>query len=203
MATLAELRARSARRPKPKHFRTVTLVEGQHLLAQSQRLTEELVTIMAKARGVDENGERTGPPRKAGQGAELGPRAEEIKQEQVQLVADLAEFQGEVELTGFTGGEWQLFKDENPARDENAADLKLTAGLCDSSALFAQLGRFVTSWNGEELSEGDWDSWLADSIIYADRRDLVTDVVAMHEDSVVVVPKSSSSSSTTASSETA
>src|SRR3546814_17618114 len=71
--------------------------------------------------------------------------------------------------TGLDGGAWQRWKDLHPPREDNRADLQLTGGLCDSSALFGDLATFVESWNGEKVADGDWDGWLAESITYADQ----------------------------------
>ncbi len=207
MPTLAELRAQNGPKPLPRAERTVTLIEGQHLLADAQRLTEELEDLQAAGRSVDEDGNRTGPPPKAGAGAkaarERTKRMEQIPDELSAIVSRLGEFQGVVGLTGMTGGDWQRFKDEHPPREDNRADLRLTGGHCNSTAVFEALGTFVTTWNGENVAEGDWDSWLAERITYADRRDLITAVVSMHEQAMNRAPKSPSSSSTTASSATA
>jgi hypothetical protein len=196
MPTLAELRAQSGPQPLPRSSKVVTLIEGQHLLAESEALAEELLTIAREASRTDTDGERTGPPRKAGEGANLGPRAEEIKARQDAILDELANFQGEVGLQGVTGGEWQRFKDENPPRKDNANDARWAGGNCDSAALFAALGRFVRSWDGEPVTAADWDDWLAERITYADRRDLVPAVVQMHEQGLARSPKFRSASPT-------
>jgi hypothetical protein len=59
------------------------------------------------------------------------------------------------------------------------------------------MGQFATSWNGDPISETDWNEWTGDGITYADRRDLVTVVANMHEDGMVLVPKFLSGSSAT------
>jgi hypothetical protein len=195
--TLAELRAQTGPQPLPRAYKVVTLVEGQHLLAKSQRLADELLDIAAQAARVDVDGARTGPPRKSGEGADLGPRADEIRAEQAELLNDLADFQAEVGLHGITGGEWQRFKDEHPPREDNAADIRLAGFVCNASDLFSTLGRFVASWNGEDIAADDWDKWLAERIIYADRRDLIADVVKMHEEGMARAPKLRTASPTT------
>lgn len=206
MPTLAELRAQSGPKPLPRGERTVTLVEGQHLLASAKRLEEERSDLLLAGRNVDDEGNPTGPPRKAGAGAKEArardKRLNEIADELAASVDSLADFQEVVGLRGISGGDWQRFKDDNPPREDNAADRLLAYGYCDSSALFGALGRFVSTWAGEEVGKGDWDSWLAERVCYADRRDLVGDVVKMHEQGMSRAPKLPSSSSTTASSET-
>lgn len=202
MPTLAELRAQSGTQALPRDERTVTLVEGQHLLTQSQRLEEERVDLLVQAERDAEKAEEDGRKRtqKAGQKPEptVPPRVEEIKAELAALLDSLADFQGKVGLRGITGGEWQRFKDDHPMREDNMVDLRVAKGHCDASALFTQLGRFVASWNGEDLADGDWDNWLAEKITYADRRDLVTAVVDMHEANLPrVSPKSLNGSSAT------
>lgn len=196
MPTLSELRARSGPQPLPRATKVVTLVEGQHLLAESEALSEELRSIALEASRVDEDGERVGPPRKTGEGSSLPPRADEIRARQQAIPDELADHQGEVGLVGVTGGEWQRFKDENPAREDNRHDQDLTGGECNAAALFGALGRFVATWNGEAVSADDWDRWLAERITYADRRDLVPTVVRMHEQGLVRSPKFKTSSST-------
>lgn len=200
MPTLAELRARTGATPRPKATRRVTLVEGQHLLDESRTLHEELVDLIASQPGNIDDTERTGPPRKAG--AKTDPRIAEIETAQASLLERLAAHQGEIGLIGLDGGAWQRWKDLHPPREDNRADLFLTGDRCNSSDLFADLGTFVESWNTEQLAEGDWDGWLADSITYADRRDLVKAVVDMHEESVVRSPFFSSGSSGTPTSAT-
>ena len=203
MPTLAELRAQSGPQPLPRTSKVVTLIEGQHLLAESERLSEELLSIARDASRTDADGERTGPPRKAGEGASLGPRADEIRARQEQIPDELAQFQGEVGLEGITGGDWQRFKDENPPRENDATDKKWTGGNCNSAALFAALGRFVKTWDGDTVTAKDWDEWLAERITYADRRDLVPAVVPMHEAGLARSPKFRSASATTSRSESA
>lgn len=202
MPTLAEMRAQTGPKPLPRGSRIVTLIEGQHLLAESEALRDEALDLVAQSMpDVDEDGNRTGPPKKAGQGAKdadkRAARLKEIEDAQAAMLGRLAEFQGEVGLRGITGGEWQRFKDENPPREGNAADLRLTGGNCDSSAVFSALGRFVVSWDGDDLNDGDWDAWLAERIIYADRRDLVSDIVKMHEEGLARSPKLRTGSPTT------
>jgi len=207
MPTLAELRAQTGPKPLPKATRTVTLIEGQHLLAQVQALEEEKRDLLVQAQRDTEQAEDDGRKRtlKAGQKPEPSepPRVEEIKAEIKTTVGHLAEFQAEVGLRGLTGGDWQRYKDEHPPREDNKADLQLTAGLCNASDLFADLGRFVASWEGEDLAAGDWNEHVAERICYADRRDLVSDVVDLHETSLPRSPKSPSSSSPTEGSESA
>lgn len=201
--TLAQLRAESADQPAPlpTATKTVTLVKGQHLFTESQALDLELLDLLAAEPGqVNESGNKTSAPRKAGEGP--NPRIAEIRDAQIAMLPRLAEFQGEVGLRGMEGGDWWRWKEAHPADPDSAIDDELTGGLCSAKAVFDELGRFVVSWNGEALGPGEWDSWTAKTIIFADRRDLVTAVVQMQEDGVDRAPKSLSGSSVTESSAT-
>lgn len=217
MPTLAELRAQSGPKPLPRKTVVVTLVEGQHLLAEFESLLSEAVDLerekdrlAEKASGENADGEQTGPPRKAGQGSELARRADEIEARITEIEArvkalpdELREFQNEITLIGIDGGAWQRFKDDNPPRDGNDQDKRLTAGHCDASALFNALGRFVKEWEGEAIPAGEWDALLAEKVAYADRRDLIPAIVEMYEKKAGTLPKSRSGSPTTKSSATA
>ena len=223
MPTLAELKSQKSA-TVPKSEVTVTLIEGQHVLAEGQRLQERRADLRVSRQRLQEQVDRDAEARdeeaeqrtrKGGQKAPPpDPRLAQIEaldaeiadlDEQVRVLADerLPEFQGVVALTGVTGGEWQRWKDEHPAREDNRTDVEVTAGRCNATDLFKALGEYVSAWDGEPVSKDDWDGWLGEKITYADRRDLVTAVVSMHEVQVVRLPKSSSGSSTTETSETA
>lgn len=194
MPTLAELRAQKSR-PVPKATVTVTLVEGQHLLDEVQSLMQERQDLLVQHSRTNESGEKTGPPKR--QGESRPARIDEIDEAIKAMDERLAEHQGVVTLHGVSGGEWQQWKDKHPARDGNEADQLIAGGWCNASDLFFDLGRYVAEWDGEPLAAGDWDGWLADRIVYADRRSLVSAVVGMHENQAPRIPKSSSASSLT------
>lgn len=176
MPTATELLARASV-PKPRAERTVTLVEAQHLYARQLRLFEEAAEIGdGKASADDEN--RTGEPRKAGERG--NPRLDEIRAEVAELKEQLAEHQSVVSLEGMSGGEWQNWKDEHPPREGNDDDDTL-GGLCNTSDLLAHLGRFVAGWDGDGIDAAKWDGGLAANVCYMSLRDLVVDVIDMHE----------------------
>lgn len=183
MPTLAELRARK-HKSLPVHPARITL--DQELLADVQRLEAEKNDLRMQVARVDEDGNRTGPPPKAGQ--KVPPRLAEIDAELARLYDRLRASEGELLLRGVTGAEWQAFKDEHPPRKDNGSDTQIAYGYCNASDLLNELGRFVVAWDGEELADGDWDGWLRDSIAAGDLRDLVTAVVVMHERSGVRAP---------------
>lgn len=195
MPTLAEMRARKgATVARPKSTHTVTLVTGQHLLDEQQRLHEELLDLLAKARrSTEEKAEQTERVRKAGQRA-LPPRAEEIRNEMADLHGRLSEHQAEVTLVGvLSDGEWLRWKDQHPPREDSEFD-HVNHDRCNTSDLFDDLGRFVAQWDGEDVTQADWDTDLADQITFADKRDLVTEVIALYETRLSRAPKSPSSS---------
>jgi hypothetical protein len=153
---------------------------------------------------VDEEGERVGPPRKAGQSA-VPPRVEEIDARTVAAHDELASHQGEITYApAMTTGEWIRWKDQHPPRDESLLDAQRAAGYCNATDLIATLGKFITHWNGQELAAGEWDEWLCDAILPRDVQVLATCVVALYETGIDrIVPKSLTGSSTTEPSATA
>lgn len=185
MPTLAELRARKSK-ALPTHSQLITL--DQELIADIQRLEGERADLQVDVRRVGEDGERTGPPPKAGEGSQIPVRLDEIATELGLLYDRVRESEGELILRGISGGEWQVWKDEHPPRDGNVADQRIGWGLLNATDLLADLGRFAVSWDGEDLAEGDW-SVLADQMPPGDLRELVVAVVAMQERSGVRIPK--------------
>lgn len=192
--TLAELRARK-HKSLPTHVQRLTL--DQDLLADVQRLEAErndLLVEAQRAKPVDD--ESDGPPRKMA-GKSLPPRVEEINAELAGLYDRLRDSEGELLLRGISGGEWQQWKDEHPPREGNVSDQEVAYGLCNATDLLNDLGRYVVSWEGEELAADDWRGWFAVQVAPGDLRDLVNAVVMMHERSGVRAPKSLNGSSGT------
>lgn len=185
MPTLAELRARKSK-ALPTHAQTITL--DQELIADVQRLEAERADLQVDVRRVGQDGERTGPPPKAGEGSAIPARIEEINAELETLYDRIRESEGELILRGISGGEWQQWKDDHPPRDGNVTDQRIGWGILNATDLLADLGRFVVSWDGEEITEADWPL-LADQMPPGDLRDLVVAVVDMHERSGVRIPK--------------
>lgn len=197
--TLAQMRAKKGPVPLPVRKKTVTLVEGQHLLARSQELGNEMTDLMVQHQ-LDQGEDNDGPkrPRKASE--KIPKRVLEIRDEQKALYEQLAEHQVELGLTGVEGGAWHRWKEAHPPRDDSQSDAVYAKGLCNATDLFDDLGSYVTSWGGDPIPDGVWDADLAVQVIYADRRDLVTEIVDMHEEGMARAPKSRSSSPTTESS---
>lgn len=191
--TLADLRARkSGSGSRPTRVRRVTLDIG--LLADIQRLEEEKRDLQVEARRHTSEEDREPGQRRRKMGEGASPRLAEIETELGTLYDRLRQSEGELLLRGLTGGEWQTWKDDHPPRAENVTDAEVAYGLCNATDLLNDLGRFVVAWEGETLDEGDWDGWLRDQVAPGDLRDLVNDVVAMHELSGVRAPKSSTGS---------
>lgn len=191
MPTLAELRARK-HKALPTHAQRITL--DQELIADVQRLETEKNDLKTQTIRVDADGERTGAPRKSGEGGEAVARIAQIDAELDSLYDRISDSEGELLLRGISGGDWQRWKDEHPPREGNVTDKRVAFGLCNATDLLNDLGRFAVSWDGEDLAESDWQM-LTEQIPPGDLRDLVSKVVNMHERSGVRIPKSSSGSS--------
>ena len=197
MPSLSEMRARKGSVARPRSTHTVTLVTGQHLLEEQKRLNDALVDELAKAARpvADEDGDEK--PRKMSERS-TPERVAEIRAEIAGLHDRLGEHQGQLTLVGnLTDGEWLSWKQEHPAREDNADDERVGHGYVNTTDLFNSLGLFAAEWDGESLADGDWDGWLADQITFADKAALVTEVVALYETRLSRAPKSQGSSSET------
>lgn len=185
--SLADLKAK----PKSLPTRTVRICLDQEAVADVQRLDNERRDVLADAfRAKDEDGERTGPPRRVGEAA-VPPRVAEIDAELEALFDRMRESEGDLLVRAVGGGEWQRFKDEHPPREGNKSDEEITYGLLDSAALLDALGRFAVSWNGEAFGAEDWRDWFAAQVAPADLAEICREVVQLHE-ARVTVPKARS-----------
>lgn len=189
--SLADLRAQK-RSARPERSYTACLAPD--LIAEVQALTEELDRL-PQASVADEEGERSGPPRRQGQGEH--PRATEIRERMGELLEQMADYEGELRLRATkTDGEWRQWVNEHPARDEDEAghkrDLEVTFGYCNADALIDDLAAYAVAWNGEPLEAGDWDVL---SVANADKKKIANLVVAMYE-SDLSLPKWRSALST-------
>lgn len=174
--TLADLR-QNQKPSRPERGYTVCL--AQHLVAEVGVLTDELASLEPQ---VDEDGERTGPPRRLGEGD--SPRATEIREKLAALLDEMAEHEGELRLRAAEDGQWRRWTNEHPARGDDEPghkrDQDVAFGYCNADHLIDDLGTYVCAWNGEPLAEGDWPM-LAASISAADKKQMAMTVVAMHE----------------------
>lgn len=221
MTTLAERKARAQSGVDlPRQSVTITFLSGEALFEEVKSLTNKLTDLrIAKSRKTEDEVEAEKRTRKGSQKAavteeSLTARIAEISQDK------MPEHQSECALVGMTSGEWQRWRDKHPARiigyrettKENGDvetgdpiyhpdDLELTkvvpwalAPSCNAADVDALLlDRFIATVDGETLEEGGWLGWLADAILYQDRRMLVRAAVVMHEQAMVRLPKALSS----------
>lgn len=226
MTTLAERKARAqSGEDLPRATVTLTFLSGESLFNQVQALTNELQDLrVQQARKTEEQVEaekrtRKGKDATAERIAEIEALIPQISQDQ------MPEHQAECALVGMTSGEWQRWREKHPARivgyrettkangDVETGDpiyhpddLELTkvmpwsvAPSCNAAEVDELLlDRFIATVDGEELEAGGWLSWLADAILWQDRRSLVRTVVVMHEQAMVRLPKAPTSQPTPA-----
>lgn len=176
MKTLAELRAE---KPAARPERSLTVCLAPHIVAEIQALTGELDSLPSAG---SDDPDQAGPPKRAGQGAP--PRAREIRERLAVLLAEMAEYEGELRVRSSEDGEWRRWVNEHPAREEktpgHARDEEVAFGYCNADDLIDSLATYAHSWNAERLAEGDWPI-LAASIGGPDLKQIATAVVAMHE----------------------
>lgn len=172
--SLAELR-QSPRVGLPE--RTYSLCLASALVGEVQRLLNELEEL---APG-EEDGPR--PPKRMGDGG----RVQEIRESLRALSEEMREHTGDLLIRGVDGGQWRLWVDANPPREDNARDTQLAYGVCNADALIDALGTFAAAWNGDPLAEGDW-AFIASKAAPGDLMEIASLVVKMHE-MVVDVPK--------------
>lgn len=186
--------------------RTVPVCLAQGVPVQIGRLVDELEDLEVAAFRASQDPEASSdqPKRKMAQGQD--PRIDEIKAEVERLNEVMRAHTGYVTVEGtISQGEWRLWADQNPAREIgrddrgrpnlNAYDISVTGGYCSATALLARVGDFVTKWDGEPLSEGQWEA-LAAKAHPGDLKAVATAVVNIYEgEGARALPKSSTASS--------
>ena len=200
MPSLSEMRARKGSVARPRSTHTVTLVTGQHLLDEQKRLNDELADELVKAARAQSSSDEEGDEKPRKMSERTTPeRVNQIREEIAGLYDKLGEHQGQLTLVGaLSDGQWLSWKQEHPPREDNTDDERVGHGFVNTTDLFNALGSFVAEWDGEALSDGDWDGWLAEQITFADKAALVGEVVALYETRLSRAPKSPGSSSETA-----
>lgn len=210
--TMAELLAESGPAPLPTATRTVTLIKGQHLAEEVEKLRDELLDFLASEtedEAAERKAEEQARVRKMGATSDDTDTPPPVDASTIEKVTarkralddELADYQYDVELVGVPSGEWVQFKEANPPREGNAEDLRIAGGRCSYVAVLNDLGRYVAKIDGEDVEPGQWRKFST-LVHHSSLEDLVTAVVAMYETRLDRVPKSRSASSTTERSET-
>lgn len=194
--SLADLRSQ---RPKTLPTREIPVCLDWDITNEMMRLETELGDL--KVAAVEAREKTTAKP-KMSEGAD--PRIEEIEQQLRDLLDKQRESTGMLTVRAIQGGEWALWKDEHPARfngtgDDrvmNESDRQIGYGLVDSTALLAELGRWLYLWEGDEVSAEDRTAVL-EAISPGDQNEICRKVILLQEGSTTLAPKSQSASSTT------
>lgn len=222
MPSLEQMRAqKTAPIPVPKGSEIVTLTEGQHLHDEAERLSrkrDDLIADAARRSLSEEQAESKARSRKSAEKVvdDLEPALDEINRDALSVTERLREFQAEVGLEGMTPGEWEQYKLAHPPRITgnyrterdngdvivgapiyDRLDVQVGAAVVDVSAVLEDLGRFVKTWDGEKVADGEWDDLLGPRVIPSSHAALASKVVLMHQGEVDRVPKSLSDSSGT------
>lgn len=194
--SLSDLRAEKRDNRETRPF---TACLARDLLAEVQQLTDELdqvtVHIEAPSQDDDEKG-RQSEPRRMGQGESAESkaaraRAAEIRDRLADVLDEMAEYEGELIVrANRTEGEWRQWTNEHPARDEDDPghfrDLEVAFGYCNADDLIDDLATYAHTWNGEPLTNGDWEVL---GVAPPDKKKVAQLVVDMYESVKVSVPK--------------
>lgn len=162
--------------------------------AELELLRDELAAIEDSEGAAKEAG--TARARKAAEG--VNPRIPELKAVISDLEKVLEESEASVTLTVIPIGEWLQFCEDHPAAEEGtpAYDFDLAYGrdAVSVSATQAELGKFITGWNGEPIPRGAWTIEHTNKIPPANVMSMIQSIVDHHH-RAVILPKSSSASS--------
>lgn len=178
--SLAELRT-SPRTGLPE--RSYQLCVAAALVAEVESLMSHLEDIRTTELAQADGDESRTKPKRMGD----SPESAKIRARLTEMQAELSEHTGTLTLRGVTEGEWRLWCDEHPARDEVQRDEDIAYGFCNADDLIDSLEKYAHAWNDEPLKAGDW-AWLVSTCAPGDIRGIASVVVQMHE-TVVNLPK--------------
>jgi hypothetical protein len=178
--SVADLIAERAKRNgpvRPERILRVIVGEGQKYVVEAQRLTQEERDILLD---IAEEAQR---PKKMGATPEPPERLTEVRDRLAELNSLMGEYEGELTIRGTkTDGEWEQWRIEHPARDEDEPgyrdDLVLAGGACNTDALLADLAAYVVAWNGEPLPDGGYEAL---ELLRPDKKQIAATVVGMYE----------------------
>jgi hypothetical protein len=181
--SITELMVEKASRTTPlRSTRTyrVTVGEGQRYVAEMQALTAEQQDLTAQAFA-----EMADRPLKMGeQPAQpmLPPRVNEISDRMAEIAGLMDEYSGDITITASRDeGDWVQWKIEHPAREEGEpghGEDAMIDGVCNATALLADLATYVTHWEGEELGPGQFDAL---ELMRPDKKAIAAIVISMYE----------------------
>lgn len=177
--TMAQLRAEQSTARPERPYRAV-VGEGKKYAAETLRLTVEHDDLMT---GVRRDPDASTKPRRLTDKA-TPPRVLEIRDRLAELAQVMGEYEGELLVRATkTDGEWEQWRLDHPARDEDAAggkdDAEITNGHCNSTDLIEDLATYVVSWEGEELGHGGYEAL---NLMRPDKKAIAALVVSMYED---------------------
>lgn len=187
--SIADLRSEQAAAPtRPSVPHKVTVGQGRKYVAEVQRLSEENDALLDEReivmqRAADEPRPMGAPSAKPERVREIDARLAEIRDRLAELVALMAEYEGEVTITAtISDGEWAQWRIAHPARPQGEPgyreDVAIASGWCDSDALIEDIARYVTAWNGEQLAPGDFEAL---GLMRPDKKDIARKVVGLYE----------------------
>lgn len=174
--SLAELR-QSSRVGLPT--RSYPLCLAPKLAGEVQSLLDELQAAMIREAAQTKGDESAAPPKRMGERL----RSAEIRERLAEVQAEAEEHTGTLTLQGLTEGQWRIWCDEHPAREDNKRDDEIAHGYCNADDLVDNLGLFAHQWNGEDLKAGDWE-FIRENAAPAEIKQLASLVVAIHENAV-------------------
>lgn len=199
--SLADLRSQ---RPKTLPTREIPICLDWDLTNEMMRLETELGDLRVELAEAKETKSAAKP--KMGEGVD--PRIEKIEaieQRMRDLLDEQRDATGMLTIRAIPGGEWALWKDENPVRwngtgDDrvmNESDRQIGYGLVDSTALLAALGKWLFKWEGDLLDDDADKMATLDAISPGDQNEVCRQLIVLQEGSTPLAPKSPSASSTT------
>lgn len=180
--SLADLRANP---PQARPERSTSVCLKPDIVAEIQSLTSEFAGLGLPTRRRDP--EKSERPRRIAEGPPPEPpRAQEIRDRLDELIAEMAENEGEMRLRAVkTDGDWRMWVNAHPARGEDEPgydrDVRVTRGICNADDLIDDLATYAVAWNGEEFTGNDYATIFEPVLGSGDKAEMARTVVAMYE----------------------
>ncbi len=177
--SIAELRKQA--KPTVRRWLPYELCLDADLLSQVRALVQEQSDLRQQVPTIGEGKvKRVNNP--------ITARIRESEAKLAELKSEIDDATGTLVLSAkLSDAEWNAWVDAHPARDEGEPgferDQRGSQGLCNVDDLVDELRKYADTWNGEPVTDEDWD-FIAERANNGSKIEMALTVVSLYEQTI-------------------